>query len=55
MALQSPILGDKKKPYTFRFHEKLIEKVRELGEEEIRDLTNFIETILIKFVKSKKK
>lgn len=49
------LLGSKKKPYSFRFHSKLIEKIRKLGEEENRDLTNFIETIFIMFVKNKKK
>lgn len=43
-----------KKPYTFRFDEALINKLRAFAKKENRKLTNFIEQIFTNFVKNKK-
>jgi predicted HicB family RNase H-like nuclease len=44
-----------KKPYNFRFEEKLIEQVQKLADKDNRTLTNFIETLLMKVVEDSKK
>lgn len=42
-----------KKPYTFRFDEKMMNKLKSIAVKENRKLTNLIETILINFTKQK--
>lgn len=48
-------MGIEKKVYSFRLNEELMTSLKKISEEQNRNLSNLVETILKDYIKSKEK